>query len=88
MNFLSGWKTYLVCAAAVVSALAAYSQGQLNLIDTALTILAALGGAAGRHGLDTSTQKVINATQAAVAVTSAPVVLQQIPESRDPNNLG
>jgi len=33
MNFLSGYKTYLVAAATIAAALASYSQGQIDIFQ-------------------------------------------------------
>jgi len=52
--FLSGKKTYLVCAAAVLAAVVAYSQDQVTLIQLIEAILAAIGGMTLRAGIEKS----------------------------------
>jgi len=88
---LEGYKTYLVCAIAVLTALLSYLNHQISLIDLAMAVLAALGAASGRQAITTSTNRVINATQAAVAAAAQPPpgsVPQSQGQPRDPNDLG
>ena len=51
---LNGWKTYLVCAAALIYDAAQYWNGSIDQ-QTAITMaLGALGVAGLRHGISTS----------------------------------
>lgn len=53
---MSGSKTYIVCAVAVVYAVAGFFSGNLDSVTAFNVILAALGAAGLRHGISTSTQ--------------------------------
>lgn len=53
-DFLSGKKTYLVCAVAILSALAAYSQDQVTLVQMVEAILAAITGMTLRSAVQKS----------------------------------
>ena len=56
-GFLSGYKTYILAALAVLSALAGYAMGDLSLMDMLQQIW--MGGIAAsfRNGLSVETQK-------------------------------
>lgn len=58
-NFLSGWKTYLTGAAAILTAIAGYASGVITLPELVAAIFAAIGTMTLRHGITTS---VSNAT--------------------------
>jgi len=53
-EWLSGKKTYLVCAAAILAAVIAYSQDQVTLIQLIEAVLAAIGGMTLRAGVTKS----------------------------------
>ena len=53
-GWLSGKKTYLVCAAAILAAVIAYSQDQVTLIQLIEAVLAAIGGMTLRAGVTKS----------------------------------
>lgn len=50
---LSGYKTYITAAVAVVTALGLYLAGDANVADTAQTIFTAVMAAFIRHGIKT-----------------------------------
>lgn len=49
--WLSGKKTYLVCLAAILAAVIAWTSGDSGTLDTMKMILAALGGITIRAGI-------------------------------------
>ena len=49
-----GYKTYIVAAVAVISAIASYLVGDLNISDTAQLVLTAVLGATVRNGISNS----------------------------------
>jgi len=55
-GMLSGYKTYIVCAVAVIYAVAGFYTGNLDLNAAIQVVLAALGAAGLRHGITTSSQ--------------------------------
>lgn len=59
MNFLSGWKTYLTAAAAIITAIAGYASGAITLPDLVAAIFVAIGTMTIRHAITTT---VSNAT--------------------------
>jgi hypothetical protein len=50
---MNGYKTYIVCAIAVIYGVSGFLTGHLTLDATIQIILAALAGAGLRHGLTT-----------------------------------
>lgn len=57
MSFMNGWKTYLVCAVAIIYAVSGILSGNLDGNTAVGIILAALGAAGLRHGITTTSQK-------------------------------
>lgn len=53
VEMLSGYKTYITAAVAVVTALGLYLAGDANVADTAQTIFTAVMAAFIRHGIST-----------------------------------
>ena len=53
---MSGYKTYIVCAVAIIYALSGFATGHLDGNAAIETVLAALAAAGLRHGITTSTQ--------------------------------
>lgn len=51
---LSGYKTYIVCAAAIIYAISGFYTGHLDVNAAFEVVLAALGAAGLRHGISTS----------------------------------
>lgn len=51
MSSFKGYKTYAVCAIAIVYALSAFATGHIDGNTMMQTIMAALGGASMRHAL-------------------------------------
>ena len=51
MSFLDGYKTYIVCAAAILTAVAAYLNKSISLTELVSAIFAALGGITLRQGI-------------------------------------
>jgi uncharacterized membrane-anchored protein len=47
----AGYKTYIVAAVAVISAVASYLVGDASVADTAQLVLTAVLGATVRHGI-------------------------------------
>ncbi len=94
VTFLQGKKTYLVCLIAILAAILAYLNHQIDLIQLGEAILAALGGASLRSAQNTTSQRVIDAQNASAAVQPPAVQLPNPgpaspgPGSRDPNDLG
>lgn len=52
-NFLSGYKTYLTAAAAVLTALAGFAIGEIDLVGLVTAVFGALGLASLRAGITT-----------------------------------
>ena len=52
MEVLSGYKTYLVAAGIICTALAAFAGGEADLVQTAVVILNGLGLGALRAGVE------------------------------------
>lgn len=50
-TFLQGKKVYLVCATGILTVITTWAAGQMSGMDAFLTILAALGAAAGKAGI-------------------------------------
>ncbi len=53
---MSGSKTYIVCAVAVVYAVSGFFYGAIDANAAVQIVLAALGAAGIRHGISTTTQ--------------------------------
>ncbi len=51
---MNGWKTYAVCAVALIYAISGIVSGNLDTATAVNIILAALGGASLRHAVATS----------------------------------
>jgi hypothetical protein len=91
VNKLQGYKTYMVATAAALTAVVAYLNHQIDLFQLGEALLTAAGAATIRHGVNTTAQKVIDATNAAAAVAAAPapVGVPNAPDKpADPNDLG
>lgn len=89
LNQLQGYKTYMVAVAAAITAVVAYLNHQLDVIQLVEALLAAAGAATLRQGITTSSNKVINAQAAATAANAAPAGVPNAPnQPADPNNLG
>ncbi|MGH8335974.1 MAG: hypothetical protein ACRETL_03945, partial [Gammaproteobacteria bacterium] len=96
VTYLQGKKTYLVCLIAILAAILAYLNHQIDLIQLGEAILAALGGASLRSAQNTTAQKVLDAQQAAINVVAqlpakqlpVPGPASPGPVGRDPNDLG
>lgn len=56
--FLAGAKTYITAAAAVLTALAAFAVGEIDLVGLVTAVFAALGLASLRAGVTTEVKKV------------------------------
>jgi hypothetical protein len=54
MSSLSGYKTYIVCAIAIIYAVAGFYTGNLDANAAFQVVLTALGAAGIRHGISTS----------------------------------
>lgn len=52
---LTGYKTYIVCAVAIIYAVSGFYTGNLDLNTAFQVVLAALGAAGLRHGISTPT---------------------------------
>lgn len=59
-KFLSGWKTYLTAAAAIITAVAAYANGAITLPDLFTAIFAAIGTITMRHALTTTVSNAVD----------------------------
>ena len=57
-TFLAGAKTYLTSIAAVLTALAAFAVGEVDIVGLVTAIFAALGLASLRAGVTTEAKKV------------------------------
>lgn len=53
---MAGYKTYIICAIAIIYGVTGFFTGNLDANAALQVILAALGGAAMRHGMTTSSQ--------------------------------
>lgn len=53
-NFLSGWKTYITAAAAIITSIAGYANGAITLPDLIAAIFAAVGTMTIRHAITTT----------------------------------
>jgi hypothetical protein len=51
MEFLQGYKTYIVCAGAIATAVGAYANKSIDLTTLVQSIFAALGGITLRAGI-------------------------------------
>lgn len=54
LNFLSGWKTYIVGAGAIVTAIGAYASGAITLVEMVAAIFAAIQTMNIRHAITTT----------------------------------
>lgn len=54
MNFLSGWKTYIVAAGAIITAIGGYASGAITLPELVSAIFAAVGTMTIRHAITTT----------------------------------
>lgn len=54
---MNGWKTYAVCAIAIIYAVSGFFTGHLDANAAIEVALAALGAAGLRHGISTSSDK-------------------------------
>ena len=54
---LSGYKTYITAAVAVIGAIASYLVGDANIADTAQLVLTAILGATIRKGISSEAKK-------------------------------
>ncbi len=54
MNFLSGWKTYITAAAAILTAVAGYASSAITLPELIAAIFAAIGTITMRHAITTT----------------------------------
>ena len=50
-DFISGYKTYIVCVTAIVGALVAWSEGAISTFELYQAILAAIAGITLRAGM-------------------------------------
>ena len=57
-TFLAGYKTYLTAAAGVLTALAAFAVGEIDIVGLVTAVFAALGLASLRAGVTTEAKKV------------------------------
>lgn len=57
MNLLPGMKTYIVCAIAIIYALSSFLTGHIDANNLVELILAALGAAGLRSGMNTENKK-------------------------------
>ncbi len=57
-NFLAGYKTYFTSVAAVLTALAAFAVGEIDLVGLVTAVFAAVGLASLRAGVTTEAKKV------------------------------
>jgi hypothetical protein len=62
-TWLSGKKTYLVAAGAVIAALTAYANGVTDSWQTVMAIGAAIVAATLRHGVTTEVKKAVEGQQ-------------------------
>lgn len=50
-DFISGYKTYIVCGVAIISAVAAWSEGAISIVELYQAIIAAIAGITLRAGM-------------------------------------
>lgn len=60
MGFLSGWKTYIVAAGAIIAAVGAYLSGTMDLTHLVEAIFVAIQSMNIRHALTTTVSDATN----------------------------
>lgn len=59
-NFLSGWKTYIVAAGAIITAIGAYAAGSITLPELVAAIFAAIQTMNIRHAITTTVSDAVD----------------------------
>lgn len=57
MQFLNGWKTYIVGLGAILTAVGAYLNGAMDLATLIQTVFGAIGAMTIRHGISSESKK-------------------------------